>query len=515
MSKFLKGTLVLMAATLIVKILGFVNRIVIARLIGEEGVGLYMMVFPSFILVVTLTQMGLPVAISRSVAAAEARGDIAKMKRILAVSLSITLSLSLLFTPALLLMAPYLSKTLFTDPRTYYPLIAITPAIPVIAVSSVLRGYFQGRQNMKPAAYSQVLEQVVRIGLIALFTKQMLPHGIEYAAAGAMAAATCGELISLLYLLLMFRFNKTFLLRRRFFRAIRTGKETAKELFEVALPTTGSRLIGSLGWFFEPIVVTQSLAIAGVTAVVATKQYGVLTGYALPVMFLPSFVTLALSTSLVPAVSEAYAKKQYRLLEHRVQEALRFCLVTGGLSVLLLFLYAEPLMQFMYHSTNGARFIVLMAPFFLFYYYQGPLQAVLQALNLANAAMINSLIGVSVKLAVIFIFASQPQFGIYGAALGMAASILLVTLLHLATVFKKITLTLNVHQYAKFSFVMIASFFISRFLNGLFLDKAGSFTYLAAGAAASALCYFLLSLLLGLITKKDLSRMPLIKRFIK
>ncbi|HEY9576799.1 MAG TPA: stage V sporulation protein B, partial [Pseudobacillus sp.] len=321
MSKFLKGTLVLMAAMFITKILGFVNRIVIARLIGEEGVGLFMMVFPSFILVVTLTQMGLPVAISRSIAAAEARGDVAKMKRILAVSLSITLSLSLLFTPALLLLAPYLSKVLFTDPRTYYPLIAITPAIPIIAVSSVLRGYFQGRQNMKPAAYSQILEQIVRIGLIALFTKKMLPYGIEFAAAGAMAAAACGELISLLYLLLMFRFNKTFLLRRRFFRAVRTGKETAKELFEVAIPTTGSRMIGSLAWFFEPIVVTHSLAIAGVTAIAATKQYGVLTGYALPVMFLPSFVTLALSTSLVPAVSEAYAKKQHQLLEHRVQEA--------------------------------------------------------------------------------------------------------------------------------------------------------------------------------------------------
>ncbi|WP_100331693.1 stage V sporulation protein B [Bacillus xiapuensis] len=512
MTKFIKGTLILMAALLITKILGFVNRIVIARLIGEEGVGLYMMVFPTFILIVTLTQIGLPVAISRSVAAAEAQKDHAKVKKILAVSLAITIFLSLIFTPSLLLLAPYLSEVLFTDPRTYYPLAAISPAIPIIAVSSVLRGYFQGKQNMKPAAYAQIIEQVVRILLIAFLTKKFLPMGIEYAAAAAMAAAAAGELISLLYLLSMFKITKTFRLRKRFFQAVHSGKETAKELLEVAIPTTGGRMIGSLSWFFEPIVVTQSLAIAGVGAVIATREYGILTGYALPVMFLPSFVTLALSTSLVPAVSEAYTKREHQLLEYRVQEALRFCLITGGLAVLVLYLYAEPLMRFMYHSANGAKFIELLAPFFLFYYYQGPLQAVLQALNLANAAMINSLIGAAVKLAVIFIFASQPQFGIYGAALGMAVGILLVTLLHLASVFKKISLSLNIRQYVKFLFVLTAVFFCSQWINRYWLDQLAGLTFLISGIACTSFCYFIISAAAGLITKRDIHRLPFLKK---
>ncbi|PAQ16378.1 stage V sporulation protein B [Bacillaceae bacterium SAOS 7] len=506
MSKFLKGTMILMVSIFITKILGFINRIVVARLIGEEGVGLYMMVFPTFILVVTITQFGLPVAISRSVAAALAEGNQGKVKKILAVSLAITLSLSLIFTPLLLLMAPTLSKVLFTDPRTYYPLVAITPTIPIIAVSSVLRGYFQGKQNMKPAAYSQIIEQIARILLIVVLTKKFLPLGIEYAAAGAMTAAAIGELASLVYLLTMFKIKKNFRLRKRFFTAVHSGKETAKELLEVAIPTTGGRMIGSLSWFFEPIVVTHSLAIAGVAAITATKEYGVLTGYALPVMFLPSFVTLALSTSLVPAISEAYTKKQYRLLEHRIQEALRFCLISGGLAVLLLYLYAEPLMQFMYHSTNGTRFIQLLAPFFLFYYYQGPLQAVLQALNLANTAMVNSLIGAIVKLAVIYIFASQPQFGIYGAALGMAVGMLLVTLLHLASVFKQISLSLDLRQLGKFLVVLVTIFFLSDWMNHFLTEKAHGPFYLLAGGTFTTTIYILFALLLGLITKQDMEK---------
>ena len=161
MSKFLKGTLILLFAGLITRILGFINRILIARFIGEEGVGLYMMAYPTFILVVTLTQMGLPVAISKRVAEAEALGDSRKIKKILVVSLVTTLTLSIIFTPLLLFGAPILAKTIFTDERIVYPIIAIAPVIPIIAVSSIIRGYFQGKQNMKPSAYSQLIEQFI------------------------------------------------------------------------------------------------------------------------------------------------------------------------------------------------------------------------------------------------------------------------------------------------------------------------------------------------------------------
>lgn len=372
MSKFLKGTFILLIAGFITRILGFINRIVIARCIGEEGVGLYMMAFPTFILVVTITQMGLPVAISKNVAEAEAKGDFAEIKKILVVSLVLTIGLSVIFTPALLLLAPFLSTTLFTDQRIYYPLMAIAPVIPVIAVSSVLRGYFQGRQNMRPAANSQILEQLVRITLIAVMTKAFIPYGIEYAAAAAMVSSVIGELVSLAYLMTTFKLKKRFKLRNNFFQFVQSGKETFHNLMEIAIPSMGSRMIGSVSWFFEPIVVAHSLAIAGVIAAEATKQYGALTGYALPLLMLPSFVTFSLATSLVPAISEANSRNNQKLIEYRLQEALRFVFLTGGLAVIVLYVLADPLMQIMYGSTNGSYFIRVMAPFFLFYYYQGP-----------------------------------------------------------------------------------------------------------------------------------------------
>lgn len=513
MSKFLRGTFILLIAGFITRVLGFINRIVIARSIGEEGVGLYMMAFPTFVLVVTITQLGLPVAISKNVAEAEAKGDYAEIKKILVVSLATTISLSLIFTPALILLAPILSTTLFTDPRTYYPLAAIAPVVPVIAISSVLRGYFQGRQNMRPSAVSQIVEQFVRITLIAFMTKAFLPYGIEYAAAAAMVASVIGELVSLIYLMTAFKLKKRFKLRKNFFQFVHKGKQTFKDLMDIALPTMGSRMIGSISWFFEPIVVVHSLAIAGVVAVTATKQYGALTGFAMPLLMLPSFVTFSLSTSLVPAISEANTQKNYKLIEYRLQQTLRFAFLTGGLAVIVLYVLADPLMQLMYGSTKGAYFIRLMAPFFLFYYYQGPLQAVLQALNLARAAMINSLIGAVIKTVVIFLLASQPSFGITGAALGIIVGFVLVTILHFATVLKKISFSFIIRDYVKAFIVMGISGWIGYWLfENIFLNEHLTVRVLSSTTGISVI-YLILLGLFGLIKKDELNRIPWIRNF--
>jgi stage V sporulation protein B len=507
MSKFLKGTFILLIAGLITRVLGFINRIVIARFIGEEGVGLYMMAFPTMVLVVTITQLGLPVAISKNVAEAEAKGDFRKIKKILVVSLATTVSLSILFTPALILLAPYLSETLFTDPRTQWPLLAIAPIVPIVAVSSVLRGYFQGRQNMRPSAISQVIEQLVRITLIAVLTKTFMPYGIEYAAAGAMIASVIGELVSLIYLMTTFKLRKKFRLRKNFFGFVHSGKSTFNELMRIALPTTGSRMIGSVSWFFEPIVVAHSLAIAGVAAVAATKQYGALTGFAMPLLLLPSFITYSLSTSLVPAISEANSKKNMKVIERLLQQSLRFSLLTGGLAIVVLYVLAEPLMTLMYGSSNGSQFIKLMAPFFLFYYFQGPLQAALQALDLARAAMINSLIGNLAKTAVIFLLASQPAFGINGVALGMVMGIVLITLLHFATMLKAVSFSFYVKDYLKLFTIIILSGSLGFLLWDWQGEELGLSVRILANAGAVTTLYLSLSVALGLIRKNELMKL--------
>ncbi|MEI4829422.1 stage V sporulation protein B [Bacillus sp. FJAT-53711] len=510
---FLRGAFILMLAGFITKILGFINRIVMARTLGEEGVGLYMMAVPTFILAITITQIGLPVAIAKLVAEAEATHDKQQVKKILTVSLAITSVISILLTAGIMLLAPLLAETFLTDKRTYYPLIAILPVVPVIAVSSVLRGYFQGKQNMKPSAYAQVLEQVVRITIIAVCIRLFLPYGVEYAAAGAMLSAVLGEVASLLFLLTLFQREKHLSIRSRFVSTVKESKDTFYSLMDIALPTTGSRLIGSISYFFEPIVVMQSLAMAGVAASIATKQYGILNGYAFPLLSLPAFITYALSTALVPSISEANAKKQHRLVERRLQQAMRISLITGGWSVVILYVFASPILTLMYGSDSAILFIQVLAPCFLFHYFQGPLTSVLQALNLARAAMMNTFIGAIVKLLVIFVLASQPQFQMMGVALAIAANIVTVTLLHYATVLKKITFTIYIKDYVYGLFAMIIAggtgYYIHKHI--IFSPSLGKQTLWEV--LSTTTLYIFLLILFRLIRKEELLRLPIIRKF--
>ncbi|KYD11214.1 hypothetical protein B4135_3329 [Caldibacillus debilis] len=505
MSKFVKGTIILLAAGMMTRILGFINRVVIARSIGEEGVGLYMMTYPAFILAVTIIQLGIPVAVSKRIAEAEALGEHRKIKKIFALSLFITLALSFLVTPVLYFGAPYLTEALFTDERALYPLQTIAPVLPIVAASSVIRGYFQGKQNMLPSALSQLIEQLVRIFLLLALTRLFVPYGPEYAASAAMLAIIGGEFLSCLYLAGLFKIKKAFQLRKNFFRSLKNSRAEFRELMAIALPATGSRLIGSVSWFIEPIVVTQSLALAGVSAVAATKQYGILTGLALPLLLLPSFITAALSTSLVPAISEAASLKNYYLAEYRIQQALKFCLITGAASVVIIFTLAEPLMAILYRSTSGTIFIQIMAPLFLFQYFQGPLLATLQALDAARAAMVNSLIGAVAKTVLIFLLASRPNIGINGVALAMATGTVLVTLLHLATILKIIPLSINLRFYGKVASLAVAAGIFGHLAYPYFLGETTPLFAILLSIAAIAAAYIFLLLATKTVYLKELT----------
>lgn len=507
MSKFFKGMLILLTAGFVTRILGFINRIVIARSIGEEGVGLYMMAYPTFILVVTLTQFGIPVAISKRVAEALALGQHSKVKRILVISLSITLGLSFIFTPVLFVIAPFLAETFFTDQRIMYPLFAIAPVIPIIAVASVLRGYFQGTQNMRPSAISQIIEQLVRIIFIGFLAKFFLPYGVEYAAAAAMVATIIGELVALFYLLTMFKLKKAFPFRKKIWKSFRKGTEIVRGLLSISVPTLGSRLIGSISWFLEPIIVTQALAISGLASIHATKQYGLLTGFALPLLLLPSFITNALSISLVPAISEAKSLNNIVLIDKRIQQTIKFCVITGALATVLLYTLNEPLLMFVYGSTNAAVFITIMAPFMVFSYLQAPLQATLQALDLANAAMFNSLIGTIVKLVLFFFLASNPDFGIHGVALAMIIGFVLVSFLHLATIMKAISFSIVVRDYVKILLCTLGTGYCGEKIWQLTHNTIPLFAKLIVTAGSMILVFISLLFLLRILRARDLQRL--------
>lgn len=428
---FIRGTFILTVSSFFTKGLGFVNGILLARFLGAEGVGLLMIAHPLLPLFITMTELGLPVAISKLVSEAEAKGDEARIKRILAVSLSITGTLSVVLTAFALFGSKWIASIVLADQRAYYAMVAITPIIPIIAMSAVLKGYFRGRQNMNPLALSDIIENLAQIIVIIGVVKLLLPYGIAYAAAGAMAASVIGEGAGLLYLFSVFKWanrGKPKETQALLPKTSHKGDRTLRDLLRIGLPMTGSGFIHSLYHAFLPLVITKSLVLFGVGVEMATKQFGMLAGYAIPLLFLPGFFTQSLSTALIPAISEASVDNNSRLVHSRMDMAMRTGLLVGVPCTVILYLWAVPLTTIVYHSPEAGVLLKLLAPLFFLHYFEAPLKAILLGLGKASTVMWNHIMTNIFEISLIFVLGSNV--GINGVAIAFGLGILLQTVLN-------------------------------------------------------------------------------------
>ncbi|TDF97667.1 stage V sporulation protein B [Paenibacillus piri] len=512
---FIKGTLILLAAGVINRILGFIPRMALPRIIGPEGVGLYQMGYPFMIVILTLITGGIPIAVAKLVAAADAEGNEARARRIFRLALSFAFMLSLLFTMISLLASRWISTHLLTDSRVFFTFVCMTPIILFAGVGSVIRGYFQGKHNMIPTALSQVTETLVRIVAVLTFSYLMLPYGVEYAAAGAMTGVMIGELGALLVLYAHYRRDRKESPRppkAHIGSKANWGRRAQfKQLLQLAAPITGSKLVGSLSYFLESILIIQSLAAAGVATALATAQYGALQGMIMPILLLPSALTYSLSVSLVPSLSDAAARGDMKTIHMRLHQSLKLALVTGAPFAMIMLVLAEPLCHYLYGQSQIASMLKMMAPVALFIYFQAPLQATLQALERPGSALINTFIGSAVKLTLIYLLASKPQFGILGAIIAINLNIVLVTLLHWRSVVKLLQFRMHMLDFAKVALAMGIAGLISYAVmyTGWIPEQLIRFV---SSCALGLVVYLLMSMLMGLVDRNDLLRVIWIGR---
>ncbi|TBL79578.1 stage V sporulation protein B [Paenibacillus thalictri] len=511
---FARGAFILSVSAFITRMIGFANSIILARLLGAEGIGLLMMAHPLVPIVITLTSLGLPVAISKLVAEAEARGERQKVKRILIVSLAVTVAVSIVLTVLSFLGADWIASWLLTDRRAYYAMLAITPIAPLVAVSSVLRGYFRGRQNMKPLAVSDVIEQIVRIALIAALVQMLLPLGVEYAAAGAMISTVIGEGAGLLYLMFMFELHK----KRRGLHLnlsprLKQEKQTLVELLQIGLPTTGQGFISSIYRAFQPVIVMKSLALAGIGTVIATKQFGMLAGYAFPLLVFPSFVMHSLSTALLPAVSEARSKRNGMEIQQRVDQAMRIALLIGAPCTVILFIWAVPLTTVVYRSPEAGHFLKMLAPIFFLQYFEPPLHAVLLGLGRVSAAMWNFMISTAFKAAAVFILGSR--LGMDGVVWGINFGVFLITALNLLSVSKSIGFSADVRHAVKVAIGLCVMALVGQSVYVYLLKAELAPLWIVVGTIGAAIVVYIMSLLATqAIQRKDVQHIPLLKKLV-
>lgn len=416
-NKFIKSTLVLILGGAITKLLAMVIKIFLTRSIGDNGIGLYMMILPTFNLFITLCTMSLSTAISKLVS--ENKSGKKVILSLIPISLGYNFGLMLL----LIILAPLIANKLLNNPMAYYPIMGISFTLPFIAISSILKGYFYGKENMTPYVISNIVEQIVRLLFIIFLIPNLLTFGVSTAVLGVVLINVISEFSSIICLIIFIP-NKNILLKD-----FTPDKEILKDVLNVSLSATGSRLIGSISYFLEPIILTFIMLRCGFSGKYITYEYGIITGYVYPLLLLPSFFTMAISTSLLPVISNNYSRGNYRHVKKKLKQAIIISLIVGIFFTAIFMIIPEVLLNFIYDTNLGKEYIRIIAPFFLLHYIQGPLTSYLQAVNKSKEAMLGTLVGAIIKNILLLIL---PIFmGIWGFIIASLVNILYVTGQHI------------------------------------------------------------------------------------
>ncbi|MBZ4653145.1 MAG: stage sporulation protein [Peptococcaceae bacterium] len=438
---FLKGAFILVMASGLVKIIGFIYQIIIVRIIGTEGVGVFNMVFPLYITAMVITNAGLPLAVSKSVAETNNEEE---SQKILGMALTLLILLSTGGAFLLILFSPLLISKLYADPRVIPCFLVLTPSLLLVAVSSGFRGYFQGTQDMRPTALTQLVEQVVRFVTGLTLVTVLVPYGLTWAAVGLAGGILLSEIAGLVYIWHRYRRNVAVS-----WLIVWPSLKVLHKLFSFGIPVTITRLVITLCMTVEASLIPQQLMKSGFSLSQATSFYGELTGVVFTLITIPSILTFSLATTLVPAIAEAQSRKQAKLLSQRTTDAIGITLLAGVPSILVLFFWGPALTQLLFNVTRAGLLLKIMSCGCIFLYLSQTMSGILQGLGYVKIIFLTTLLGGLIRISGIYYFCAQPDMAKVAIALSYILSYVIACFINLCVVKNKTKFRLNYTLYLR------------------------------------------------------------------
>ena len=514
-NKFLKGTMILTISSIIVKVIGSLNWIILSRVLGGEGIGLYQMGFPIYLMAITVSSAGVPVAISIITSEKLANKDYRGAKRVFNVSLRLLLISGLLFSSALFFGADFLiNQHIIRDSRAYYSIIALAPAVFFVTFLASFRGYLQGWQIMTPTATSEVVEQLVRVITMLVFADLFMPYGLAYAAGGASMGAGAGAFCALLVLMWFYR-----RLKKRLHAEIEAQDDSIpqesaghiiKRLLKLALPVSLTSLMLPIGANLDLLIVPQRLEVAGFDVRHATELFGYLTGMAVPLVNLATIFTAAMTISLVPSISESRALEQFAAIRDKIRLAFRVAMIITFPCFMGLFFLAEKVAALIYNAPGAAGAIQTMSVGILFLGMHQISTGILQGLGKTAIPVLNMILACLVKVVMSWWLTAIPYLGIKGASMATVADFAVAAIINMGFIYKYTGFTLSLGSLLK---PLLASGVMGAVIYAVLAitEQLGMWCVLFAMVAAVP-AYALALIGFGGLNKEDLDNVPFIGR---
>ena len=421
----IKNIIILLVSGALAKVLGMLGKIIYTRIAGVNVVGLYTMITPTFMLIISICQFSFPISISK-ISAEEKYDNKSLLKSAYFVGSIISIILIIILILTSNLIALSLHNKLLAP-----AILSISAIIPFVMISSVQRGFLHGKEDMLPASITNVTEEIIKIILI-LF---LLPIAINK-----------GDITSVIFLILFNVItegsNILFMQKAISKKYIsnkkgKVNKKIIKEILSISIPTTSVRLIASIGFFLEPIILTNTLLSSGYSPNYITMEYGIINSYIVPLLSIPSFFSISIASALLPNITKAYANKKYDEFNRKLLKLMFLSMLVGAVCLTIILIFPSEILKLVYNVNFGINYIYLIGPFFLILYMQPTLSVALQAMDKTNKLFLTSTISVIIKYSALYVL-GKIGFGMNALIFAMIAGIVTTTSLVLIIVLKEL-----------------------------------------------------------------------------
>lgn len=421
----IKNIIILLVSGALAKVLGMLGKIIYTRIVGVNVVGLYTMITPTFMLIISICQFSFPISISK-ISAEEKYDNKSLLKSAYFVGSIISIILIIILILTSNLIALSLHNKLLAP-----AILSISAIIPFVMISSVQRGFLHGKEDMFPASITNVTEEIIKIILI-LF---LLPIAISK-----------GDITSVIFLILFNVITESSnilfmqkVISKKYIsnKKGKVNKKIIKEILSISIPTTSVRLIASIGFFLEPIILTNTLLSIGYSPNYITMEYGIINSYIVPLLSIPSFFSISIASALLPNITKAYANKKYDEFNRKLLKLMFLSMLVGAVCLTIILIFPNEILKLVYNVNFGINYIYLIGPFFLILYMQPTLSVALQAMDKTNKLFLTSTISVIIKYSALYVL-GKIGFGMNALIFAMIAGIVTTTSLVLIIVLKEL-----------------------------------------------------------------------------
>ncbi len=471
-NSFVFSTLILVIANFVVRFLGFIYKILLSRYLGSEGIGLFHLVFHIFLVTITITSSGIPVAISKIVAQKKSLHDHKGCENTLFISVSLGLVISVILSFLMYLNIDYLINNIVDNNKLYESMGALIPAIPIVTLSSIFRGYYYGIKDVSPAATSQVIEQLTRVFFVMGTLYYVKPQSLNTSVAIVALGISIGELAGLMLLVLNLNKNNLYMSNHEKKSIINSSIHNFSifiNILSVSIPITIARLVAVLMQSANIFLVPRRLQVAGFTSDQSISVFGEVVGMTLPLLFLPFIVTSALVVNIIPNISAEKTLEKWTNIKLKSLLALRVALLISIPIAFLFYFFADLICLILYNKPNIGIYLRHLSPIVVFLSLHQISSGILHGMGKQIITTINYLTGTFIHLLCIYFLVSIPFIGINGFNIGFILSTLVMFLLNYYTLKKYLTINLSIINHVLKPILASSAMIVSILLSQSFI----------------------------------------------